>query len=292
MGAKRPQRLQVLVTRPAHDAAAWVQALCQHGFDAASLPLIDIVPLDAAPDRQAMEDAARQVSRYAALMFVSSNAVAGFLRANRALAQQIRALPAIDSVAGDEAPLARMRFLAPGPGTGAALLAAGVPKALIDAPAPDAPQFDSPALWQSIAQRDWRGCRVLIVRGRSPAASIAGDAPGRDWLTTRLREAGAQVEGLEVYERRATRWNAAQQALADASLHTPSVWLFSSSEGVAYWQGQPGGAMRNAGGLRAVATHPRIAQALRDAGWGVVTEARPALEDIVATLRSIESAHP
>jgi uroporphyrinogen-III synthase len=42
---------------------------------------------------------------------------------------------------------------------------------------------------------------------------------------------------------------------------------------------------------RAIATHPRIAQAARAAGWGVVVESRPALDDIVMCLRSIESRH-
>jgi uroporphyrinogen-III synthase len=36
-----------------------------------------------------------------------------------------------------------------------------------------------------------------------------------------------------------------------------------------------------------VATHPRIAQAARDAGFGVVCESRPTEEAIVAALESI-----
>jgi hypothetical protein len=52
---------------------------------------------------------------------------------------------------------------------------------------------------------------VLIVRGTSPAtAPVVGNAgmpipstqgAGRDWLAARLREAGAEVELLAVYER-------------------------------------------------------------------------------------------
>ncbi|MGE3348297.1 MAG: uroporphyrinogen-III synthase, partial [Ramlibacter sp.] len=37
---------------------------------------------------------------------------------------------------------------------------------------------------------------------------------------------------------------------------------------------------------RAVATHPRIAQAAREAGFGVVCESRPALADVVASIES------
>ena len=43
---------------------------------------------------------------------------------------------------------------------------------------------------------------------------------------------------------------------------------------------------------RAVATHPRIAETLRAAGWGVVVESRPALQDVMAVVRSIESRYP
>jgi uroporphyrinogen-III synthase len=35
-----------------------------------------------------------------------------------------------------------------------------------------------------------------------------------------------------------------------------------------------------------VATHPRIAQAARDAGFGAVLEARPTLDDVVASIES------
>ena len=61
-----------------------------------------------------------------------------------------------------------------------------------------------------------------------------------------------------------------------------SVWLFSSSEAVGHL---PAADWSQA---RAVATHPRIAEAVRAAGWGVVVESRPALTDILASIESMQ----
>ncbi|HEY3049162.1 MAG TPA: uroporphyrinogen-III synthase, partial [Polaromonas sp.] len=71
-----------------------------------------------------------------------------------------------------------------------------------------------------------------------------------------------------------------------------SVWLFSSSEAVANLASQPHLSRLDWRRARAVATHPRIADTLRAAGWGVVVESRPALKDIKAVVRSIESHYP
>ncbi|MDQ3273162.1 MAG: uroporphyrinogen-III synthase, partial [Pseudomonadota bacterium] len=61
-----------------------------------------------------------------------------------------------------------------------------------------------------------------------------------------------------------------------------SVWLFSSSEAVGHLP--PGDWSQG----RALATHPRIAEAARAAGWGVVVESRPTLADIVASIESMQ----
>ncbi len=188
-----------------------------------------------------------------------------------------------------------VRFLAPGPGTATALRAAGVPQGQIDAPPPDAAQFDSDALWQVIGGqeggRDWAGRRVLIVRGHGDGA-VRTDSPGRDWLARQWIAAGATVDFLSVYERRTPQWSPAQISRAQNAAADGSVWLFSSSEAVANLGLQPGIKGIDWHQSRAIATHPRIAQAARAAGWGVVVESRPALDDIVMCLRSIESGCP
>lgn len=285
----------VIVTRPAQDALHWVQQLQQAGMAAEALPLIEIAPASAAADVQALQQAWQMLDRYAACMFVSGNAVAHFFKQNKAAAPEEQAQEAIKTIAdcaSDRLP-ATLRFMAPGPGTVAALLAAGVPAGQIDAPALEASQFDSEALWQVVGQRDWQGRRVLIVRGQSLAADGEGaGSPGRDWLSRQWQAAGAQVDFVGVYQRRAPLLTEAQLRRAKAASADGSVWLFSSSEAVANLASQPDLSRLDWRRARAVATHPRIADSLRAAGWGVVVESRLALKDIKAVVRSIESRYP
>lgn len=252
--------MKVLVTRPAAQAAEWVAGLRERGIDAAALPLIGIhAPADAAPVRAAWA----ALAGYRMAMFVSPNAVEQFF----ALRPAGLAWPD-STIAGS-----------PGPGTSRVLRGLGVPADRIAEPAADAAQFDSEALWQQLRTRDWRGAAVLIVRGES----------GRDWLADTLRAHGARVDFVTAYERCAPRLDAAQQAQLGAALHAPAahVWMFSSSESVGHLETlAPGADWRAA---TALATHPRIAQRAREAGFGEVHECRPAMEAVVACLQSIET---
>lgn len=259
--------MRVIVTRPGREAAQWVAELGRAGFEALALPLIDIAP---PADAQPLREAWRGLAGYAAAMFVSGNAVHHFFESNR---------PSAPMGWGDAA--IKTRAWAPGPGTREALLAAGVPAALVDAPAADAPQFDSEALWQVVGARVRSGDRVLIVRG----GDGQGQGAGRDWLAAQLAAAGARAETVVAYQRRSPQPSDAQLALARQAAADGSAWLFSSSEAIANLQGLlPGQDWSLA---RAIATHPRIAQAARDAGFGVVCESRPALPAVVAALESI-----
>ena len=263
----------VIVTRPAPDAQRWVDQLLLRGISAEALPLIEIV---STPDLSAARAAWAHLDHYAAVMFVSGNAVEHFFALRRSGAEPS---------AHDLALFSSVRFMAPGPGTAQVLAAQGVPTAQIDTPPADAAQFDSEALWQVIRQRDWAGIRVLIVRGQSGhSGNSDAAAPGREWLARQLENGGAAVDFVAVYERRAPHFTAAQLQRMAASQHDGSVWLFSSSEALAHLP-QPADWSQ----ARAIATHSRIAQAAQAAGWGVVIESRPALDDIVA---SIELLHP
>ena len=63
-----------------------------------------------------------------------------------------------------------------------------------------------------------------------------------------------------------------------------SLWLLSSSQALEHLcAALPGQDWRQA---RALATHPRIAQAARNAGFGEVRECRPALADVAASIES------
>ena len=275
----------VLVTRPRLDALRWVEQLQQRGVAAEALPLIEVA---AASAREPVRLAWQQLPNYAAVMFVSGNAVEHFFELNQALAQEKYGLLAINNVAKFN--LTGLRAMAPGPGTAQALRAAGVPDGQIDAPPADAAQFDSQTLWQVVGGRPWQGKRALIVRGQSanPAASPASKAPVavRDWLARQLESAGAQVDFVVVYERRAPRFSAAELARMEAARTDGSVWLFSSSEAISHLPPRPRADWSQS---RAIATHPRIAAAARAAGWGVVIESRPALPDIVASIESMHS---
>ena len=281
---------RVIVTRPARECQHWVEQLQRSGFAAEALPLIEIGAADSPADIQALQHAWDTLDTYTACLFVSGNAVSYFFKKNQPLAPVRRAQAAIKNVArGAAASLPpQLRFMAPGPGTAAALLAEGVPASQIDGPAPDAAQFDSQALWATVGARAWQGSRVLIVRGQTILAQ--GDepanaaAPGRDWIARKWTAAGATVDLLRVYVRRPPQASSALLQRARAACSDGSVWLLSSSEAVDNLVALGGMDLRHA---RAVATHPRIAEAARAAGWGAVLESRPQLEDITAALRQM-----
>lgn len=253
--------MRVLVTRPAHEARHWVDALRARGFDAQPLPLIDIAPLPTA----ALIAAWERLAQFRAVMFVSGNAVRHFFDAKPA------------GVGWPE----QARAWSPGPGTRRALSAAGIDAGQIDAPPADSAQFDSETLWRQVARQVQGGDRVLIVRG----ADAEGRSDGRDWLADQLKAAGAEVEVVAVYRRQPPRLAEgelarAKQCAGDAGC----AWLFSSSQAVANLRALlPAQDWSRA---RAVATHPRIAGAARSLGFGVVCESRPELDAVTATLES------
>ena len=256
--------MHVVVTRPQREAQDWVQALQQTGHDAWALPLIRIAP---APDVAAVQRAWQQVPRYQGLMFVSANAVDGFYAARPS---------------GAPGPA---QAWATGPGTVRALVQAGQAASQIVAPPADAPQFDSEALWALLAGRIRPGARVLVVRG-ADAAGRSNEGAGRDWFTQQVQQAGGTVDLLASYQRQSPVLNAEQLQRAQVAASDGSVWLFSSSEAVLNLQASLPG--QSWGHARAVATHARIAQAARAAGFALVRESRPALADVQASIESMQ----
>jgi uroporphyrinogen-III synthase len=250
--------MRVVVTRPESEARQWVDSLRGRGFDALPFPLISI----AGPDRPAeLQRAWQRIPTFDAVMFVSGNAVRHFFAAAPASA----AWPA------------RARAWATGNGTRDALLEAGVPAAAIDTPPPEAMQFDSETLWQQVAGQVAEDKSMLIVRG----GDAAGRDEGRDWLSAKLRAAGAQVEVVVAYLRRAP---VADPVVLGQLKPAEDVWLFSSSQAIAHLRALL--PQQDWSRSRALATHPRIAQTARLAGFGVVCESRPGLDAVVAALES------
>lgn len=281
--ARRPASGRVarlIVTRPAAEAAQWVKELHAHGWPAHALPLIEIGEPRSAEARAALQLWRTRWQQVDALMFVSGAAVSHFF-ADGALARPV--------------PTVHTRFWAPGPGTARqlshALQALGVAPGQIDAPAEDSAQFDSEHLWPAVAPQVRPGFRILIVRGSSVDAPLAGGpvpGNGRDWLIRQCEAAGARVDGCVAYERRPPVLDASDRQRLSTAMEAGSVWLFSSSEALAALKVLEPDADWSA--ATALATHPRIAQAARDRGFGRVIESRPSLSDVLRALESERSA--
>ncbi|MDT8998416.1 uroporphyrinogen-III synthase [Paucibacter sp. APW11] len=250
-----PSGSTLLLTRPRQQAADWLQRLAALGVQAHALPLLEIAPaLDPGPALEGW----RRLPEAALAMFVSPNAVEQFF----ALRPAQRRWPAQTLAA------------TVGPGSAQALLAQGVPQALLRQPPADAASLDSEHLWPLLEPLDWQGRLALVLRGEG----------GRDWLAERLRERGAEVLQLSVYRRGCPQLSAEEAGLLAAAVAAPGqhVWLFSSSEAAGHLRQLAPAAEWSA--ARAIATHPRIADSVRQLGFGHVVLARPDAQAIANAL--------
>jgi uroporphyrinogen-III synthase len=268
----------LLVTRPREQASDWVTRLKAVGVPAQALPLLGIQP---APDAQAIDRAWRHLSQARAVMFVSPNAVAGFF-ANRP----------------GHAPWPLQTLaVAPGPGTAAALVARGIPEALIVQPPADAIQFDSESLWPELAAHDWNGQAVWVARGEG----------GREWLIQRWQAAGAQVHTVVTYRRGAPQLTPQERTVLQVAIEQPAahVWLLSSSEALDHLipmvqavlsdhstQAHPLPGLEPphigwAAQARALATHPRILDQALLHGLRLARACRADFSSVVAAYNQI-----
>lgn len=158
----------VLVTRPQPQGQALSERLAALGADAFAVPTIEIEPLPLTAELRTTLETLPQADW---LVFVSRNAVRYGLQRMRELG--------LDPVAAAVA--------AVGPGSAAALAAAGIEVAL-------QPQtgFDSEALLALPQWQDLTGADVVILRGLG----------GRQLLGQTLAARGAQVRYAELYRRR------------------------------------------------------------------------------------------
>ena len=280
--------MRVVITRPASDAQAWVDALQVAGHQALALPLIDVGPVS---DLQPVQQAWANWPNFQAVMFVSAQAVRYFFErqpaALRADAQRADDAFQANHVAPPATWTNCPRCWATGPGTHKALLQVGVPEACIDSPAADAAQFDSEALWQRVSAKVKAGQSVLIVRGHDvntqPDAAL--DGTGRDWLAQQLQAEGVSAQFVVAYERRAPVWSAQQKAQACEAATNASVWCFSSSQAIQNLaQAMPA---QNWAKARCIATHPRIAQTAQALGFGEIHMSKPSLADLLVSLESL-----
>lgn len=260
--------MKILVTRPEPQASQWVEQLRAAGEPADALPLIQIGP---PPDAAAVHKAWASLPGTRLVMFVSPNAALWFAR---------------QRPAGITWPATTLAA-APGPGTAdtvrQCLGGAGLQDTQIICPDPDSEQFDSEHLWPLLAPLPWQGQHVLIASGGDQ-----GEARGRQWLTRRLQDHGARVSAALVYQRQAARWTAEQRQLATLARDHPEahVWLLSSSEAIDHLRQ----AWADRGGLppgaQALATHPRVAENARLAGFTHVRDTRPTPEAVAHARRT------
>jgi uroporphyrinogen-III synthase len=171
---------------------------------------------------------------------------------------------------------AGVRAAGTGPGTVAALQAAGVPPEMIVAPPAAALQFDSETLWQLLRTEDWHGRQVWVVRGEG----------GREWFAETLRTAGAKVQLVQGYSRTPACLDDVGLALLRQALARPAEvrWLFSSSESIDHLMTLTPGANWSTG--KAIVSHPRIAERARACGWQQVQLVSPGLEAIVSAVQA------
>jgi uroporphyrinogen-III synthase len=188
------------------------------------------------------------LSEYNLVVFVSANAV------REAIARcSVLGLSGLDVIS---------RAAAPGPGTAAALVAAGVR----DVVAPPA-RFDSEGLIAELAARAIQPARVLILRG---ADEETAGGTGREELARWLRDKGASVEVQACYRRVHAHLDPAELAAMIAG-PAPDATLVTSSEGgraLVAMLGKQG--VSWIAGIPVFVPHQRIAQAMDRAGFGEV----------------------
>lgn len=278
--------MQVVVTRPEHEAKAWVQALSDAGHEVLALPLMAFESISPSVPDAAVVD----VPSYTALMFVSAQAVAAYVKTYPDAISQARNAR-VDAHAQRPFP----RYWAPGPGTARALMQTGIAADGIDQPDPQGQQFDSEALWQVVSSQVGAGARVLIVRGdtegqaAAPNTASARQGHGRDWLAQQCEAAGAQVDYAVVYKRVRPVWTQAQQHQAREAVGQ-AVWLFSNAEALGHLAHLlPQTDWRY---TAAVVTHPRVARAAQTLGLLNVTICRPHLAELLAAVARIDPGAP
>jgi uroporphyrinogen-III synthase len=238
----------IIVTRAGDRGEILVRALADAGEEALWLPAFEFGP---APDEARVIDRLGNLSSYQLAVFVSPAAV-------EAVAPRIaRPWPTGTAIG------------AVGEGTRRAILLRipGAAEATICAPTEfdsDAESSGSEALWRTLQTVVGQMRRVLILRAEH----------GREWLAGQLIAAGVEVETLAVYTRRtaAVPAEVAQRLRTWQAAGRTPVLVLASSEAVEAVVGLLDpivGAAWSRDAL-ALASHERIAQRLRAAGFARV----------------------
>src|SRR3954454_9508083 len=130
----------VVLTRPVQEAERWAARLRQRGVEPLVLPLLAI---GAAPDPEALRQAAAGADSYRAVMFVSAYAVHGFFAVNPRFV--------------------KASAWAPGPATVEASREAGVPEARISEPPEEARNCNSARIGPVVLAQLGSAAGVVVV---------------------------------------------------------------------------------------------------------------------------------
>lgn len=251
--------ITVVVTRPAAAGRSLVDDLWRAGQPALWLPAFEFGP---APDEARARSVLARLADYELAIFVSPQAA----RATGALLAD--PWPAGTAIA------------AVGAGTRAAVLATirGAANAtLLPARDEDLRGSGSESLWPLLQALKPLPRRVLLLRAQS----------GREWLADRLQAAGSTVTPLAVYSRLPFAPSAELRESLAAAAPTGLASVVTSSDAVDTLVRMLGDQPAVLQALRAgaaLASHPRIAERLRAAGFEQVAVCRPEAGAIVASL--------
>lgn len=236
----------IIVLRPQPGADETVAALAAAGFRARALPVLERCPL---AETAAARARVQALAEYRVVVFVSPAA------AEFGMAWIDRHWP--------QYPVG-IAWVAVGEGTRRVLQRFGVPAV--------APVVDerSEGMLELPELADVRHAKVLVMRGRG----------GRELLAETLRERGAQVDLLELYERQvlAVELPPADAVCAAVVSSVAVLEALIANNGL-IWSRRP-----------LIVPSPRVAAAARAAGFAEVVEARAAGPDAtVAAVRTLEA---
>jgi uroporphyrinogen-III synthase len=124
---------------------------------------------------------------------------------------------------------------------------------------------DSEGLWKTLQHLNWEwpSKKVIIFKGEG----------GRDWLSKTLKDAGANINLIDVYSRIPLSAEDASWKQVSAIDLTRSMWLLTSSEAVHHlgkvMQEEFGRALTTA---VAICSHINIAHAAKEIGFGKIVQ--------------------
>ncbi len=243
---------RIVVTRARAQASGLVAALRNLGAEVVELPAIRIEP---AIESEEVRSAIERIGEYSLVCLASPNGAHLLFEALGKAGLDARALGGTEN--------GQVRVAAIGPGTARALAERGVIADVV----PE--RFVAEALVEALAGVDIAGKRVLVARA----------AAARDVLPDALRERGAEVDIVALYE--TVRETPAPETIEAAQI--ADYVTFTSSSTVRNLTEALGD--RFPSGARVVSIGPVTSEAARDAGLEVHVEAeRHDIDGLVAAL--------